>query len=77
MTKKRYTVTSALPYANGPLHIGHIALNTICSSLFVFIQFTKHFRQKLWLHFVEILFSIFSRHIGHSFEFWHIFLEHS
>ena len=21
----RYTVTSALPYANGPLHIGHIA----------------------------------------------------
>ena len=25
MTKKRYTVTSALPYANGPLHVGHIA----------------------------------------------------
>ena len=25
MTKKRYTVTSALPYANGPLHIGHIS----------------------------------------------------
>ena len=25
MTKKRYTVTSALPYANGPLHIGHVA----------------------------------------------------
>jgi methionyl-tRNA synthetase len=25
MNKKRYTVTSALPYANGPLHIGHIA----------------------------------------------------
>ena len=25
MSKKRYTVTSALPYANGPLHIGHIA----------------------------------------------------
>lgn len=24
-TKKRYTVTAALPYANGPLHIGHIA----------------------------------------------------
>ena len=21
---KRYTITSALPYANGPLHIGHI-----------------------------------------------------
>ncbi|MBT5750505.1 MAG: methionine--tRNA ligase [Flavobacteriales bacterium] len=25
MRTKRYTVTSALPYANGPLHIGHIA----------------------------------------------------
>ena len=24
-TFKRYTVTSALPYANGPLHIGHLA----------------------------------------------------
>ena len=24
-TYKRYTITSALPYANGPLHIGHIA----------------------------------------------------
>jgi methionyl-tRNA synthetase len=24
-TPKRYTVTAALPYANGPLHIGHIA----------------------------------------------------
>ncbi len=25
MSSKRYTVTSALPYANGPLHIGHIS----------------------------------------------------
>ncbi|MCL4120588.1 UNVERIFIED_CONTAM: hypothetical protein GTU68_027688 [Idotea baltica] len=25
MEYKRYTITSALPYANGPLHIGHIA----------------------------------------------------
>ncbi|MBP5611484.1 MAG: class I tRNA ligase family protein, partial [Bacteroidales bacterium] len=25
MTYKRYTVTSALPYANGPVHIGHPA----------------------------------------------------
>ena len=25
MNKKRFTVTSALLYANGPLHIGHIA----------------------------------------------------
>ena len=22
---KRYTVTTALPYANGPVHIGHLA----------------------------------------------------
>ncbi len=22
---KRFTVTSALPYANGPIHIGHLA----------------------------------------------------
>ncbi len=22
---KRYTITSALPYANGPIHIGHLA----------------------------------------------------
>lgn len=25
MTPARYTITSALPYANGPLHIGHLA----------------------------------------------------
>ena len=25
MTKKRYTVTSALLYANGPIHLGHIS----------------------------------------------------
>ncbi len=25
MKTKRYTITSALPYANGPLHIGHLA----------------------------------------------------
>jgi methionyl-tRNA synthetase len=24
-TSKRYTITAALPYANGPLHIGHLA----------------------------------------------------
>jgi len=26
MTFKRTTVTTALPYANGPVHIGHLAL---------------------------------------------------
>ena len=25
MTKKRYTITSALLYANGPIHLGHIS----------------------------------------------------
>ena len=25
IVKKRYTITSALPYANGPIHIGHLA----------------------------------------------------
>ena len=24
-TPKRYTITSALPYTNGPIHIGHLA----------------------------------------------------
>ena len=24
-TSKRYTVTAALPYTNGPIHIGHLA----------------------------------------------------
>ncbi len=24
-TRKRYTITSALPYANGPIHVGHLA----------------------------------------------------
>ena len=34
-TKKRYTVTSALPYANGPLHIGHIAGAYLPADIFV------------------------------------------
>ncbi|HAE29625.1 MAG TPA: hypothetical protein DCF89_00815, partial [Flavobacteriales bacterium] len=25
MSYKRHTITAALPYANGPLHLGHIA----------------------------------------------------
>jgi len=35
MTKKRYTVTSALLYANGPLHIGHIAGAYLPADIFV------------------------------------------
>tara|TARA_B110000967_G_scaffold72017_1_gene74500 strand:+ start:155 stop:412 length:258 start_codon:yes stop_codon:yes gene_type:complete len=25
LTAKRYTITAALPYTNGPIHIGHLA----------------------------------------------------
>ena len=32
---KRYTVTSALPYANGPVHIGHLAGVYIPADIYV------------------------------------------
>lgn len=32
---KRYTVTSALPYANGPLHIGHLAGAYLSADIYV------------------------------------------
>ncbi len=35
LDKKRYTITSALPYANGPLHIGHLAGAYIPGDIFV------------------------------------------
>lgn len=35
LDKKRYTITSALPYANGPLHIGHLAGAYIPADIFV------------------------------------------
>ena len=34
-TKKRYTITAALPYANGPVHIGHLAGCYIPADIFV------------------------------------------
>ena len=34
--KKRFTVTSALPYANGPLHIGHLAGAFIYLPIFLY-----------------------------------------
>ncbi len=34
-SKQRYTITSALPYANGPLHIGHLAGAYIPGDIFV------------------------------------------
>ncbi|HLP95313.1 MAG TPA: class I tRNA ligase family protein, partial [Saprospiraceae bacterium] len=35
MSKKRYLVTAALPYANGPLHIGHLAGAYLPADIFV------------------------------------------
>ena len=34
-SKKRYLVTSALPYANGPLHIGHLAGAYLSADIYV------------------------------------------
>ncbi len=34
LNKKRYLITSALPYANGPLHIGHLAGAYISADIF-------------------------------------------
>lgn len=40
---KRFTITSALPYANGPLHIGHLAGAYIPSDIFArFQRLKKH-----------------------------------
>jgi methionyl-tRNA synthetase len=39
---KRYTITSALPYANGPLHIGHLAGAYLPADIFVrFLRLKK------------------------------------
>tara|TARA_B100000768_G_scaffold113666_1_gene105304 strand:+ start:282 stop:1982 length:1701 start_codon:yes stop_codon:yes gene_type:complete len=38
MSKKSFTVTAALPYANGPLHIGHIAGAYLPADIFVRYQ---------------------------------------
>ncbi|MDH5681830.1 MAG: methionine--tRNA ligase [Spirochaetota bacterium] len=35
MTKEKYLVTSALPYANGPLHLGHVAGAYLPADIFV------------------------------------------
>lgn len=43
MTKDKYTVTAALPYANGPLHLGHIAGVYLPSDIFVrFLRMRGH-----------------------------------
>jgi methionyl-tRNA synthetase len=38
MSKEKYLVTSALPYANGPLHIGHVAGAYLPADIFVRFQ---------------------------------------
>ena len=35
---KRYLVTSALPYANGPVHIGHLAGVYIPSDIYTLLR---------------------------------------
>ena len=35
LNAKRYTVTAALPYTNGPLHIGHLAGVYVPADIFV------------------------------------------
>ena len=43
MEKDKYTVTCALPYANGPLHLGHIAGVYLPADIFVrFLRHKKH-----------------------------------
>ena len=43
MSKNKYTVTAALPYANGPLHLGHVAGVYLPSDIFVrFLRMNHH-----------------------------------
>ncbi len=43
MSKDKYTVTAALPYANGPLHLGHVAGVYLPSDIFVrFLRMNNH-----------------------------------
>jgi methionyl-tRNA synthetase len=39
---KRYTVTAALPYANGPVHIGHLAGVYVPADIYVrYLRFER------------------------------------
>lgn len=43
MSKDKFTVTAALPYANGPLHLGHVAGVYLPSDIFVrFLRMNNH-----------------------------------
>ncbi len=39
MSFQRYLVTSALPYANGPIHIGHVAGAYLPADIYVRYSF--------------------------------------
>ena len=47
-TPKRYMITSALPYANGPLHVGHIAGAYLPADVFVRYQRLNN-NEVLWI----------------------------
>lgn len=43
MSQQKYTVTAALPYANGPLHLGHVAGVYLPADIFVrFLRLNNH-----------------------------------
>ena len=43
MSKEKFTVTAALPYANGPLHLGHVAGVYLPADIFVrFLRMNEH-----------------------------------
>jgi methionyl-tRNA synthetase len=43
MSKAKFTVTAALPYANGPLHLGHVAGVYLPADIFVrFLRMNQH-----------------------------------
>lgn len=43
MSKEKYTVTAALPYANGPIHLGHVAGVYLPADIFVrFLRMNNH-----------------------------------
>lgn len=43
MSKEKFTVTAALPYANGPIHLGHVAGVYLPSDIFVrFLRMNGH-----------------------------------
>ena len=50
---KRTLVTSALPYANGPVHIGHLAGCYLPSDIFVRFKRSKAILHKLYKRYVR------------------------